>query len=280
MQTISHETIYDDEQTQLFFNSIDSMNELVPPHWHNHLEVLYICSGTMLAFINEKTYELHAGDILVVNPLDIHYTQMQGNVHYYLLQISASHLARIRKDLSLVHFIEYLPANTSGEIKTLNQELKTIFMELARLDQNREAGYQLLFLIQIYQMLYLIYTKASELLTHEDRKQNARDFERIKQSMQYVRENYMHPITLSDLATLLSLSPEYFCRLFKKYTGQSFLAYVNQIRLQNFHHDLMHSEESITFLLEKNGITSYKTFMKQFKKAYGTTPHRLRSMHN
>ena len=70
--------------------------------------------------------------------------------------------------------------------------------------------------------------------------------------------------------------PEYFCRLFKKYTGQTFLTYVNQIRLQYFHSDLLQTDESITYLMNKNGITNYKVFLRSFKEAYGMPPGQLR----
>ena len=108
------------------------------------------------------------------------------------------------------------------------------------------------------------------------RHRSRRDFERIEQSMQYVKRNYTNPITLKETADELSLTPEYFCRLFKKYTGQTFLTYVNQIRLQYFHSDLLQTDESITYLMNKNGITNYKVFLRSFKEAYGMPPGQLR----
>ena len=49
---------------------------------------------------------------------------------------------------------------------------------------------------------------------------------------------------------------------FRKYTGQTFLAYVNQIRMEHFHTDLLETDKNITFLLDKNGITNYKGFLR------------------
>lgn len=94
--------------------------------------------------------------------------------------------------------------------------------------------------------------------------------------MQYVRKHYREQLSLNEVAAQLSITPEHFCRLFKKYTGQTFFTYVSQVRLLRFHQELIQTDESITFLLEKNGITNYKQFMRIFKEAYGTTPHRLR----
>lgn len=270
-----HETIHDDNLTQVYFSSIENTDILVPAHWHQHLEVLYLTSGQMTAYINETTYELHPSDILIVNPQDIHCTHALGDCHYYLLQIPSIHLERISTDWKLLHFSEYLPHTFSPD--SLNFQLSEIFREFIELDQKREKGWHLLFFTRLYYFLYLLYTKGSSLLSIQNKKSTERDFLRIEQSMQYVRKHYREQITLNQIAELLCVTPEYFCRLFKKYTGQTFFTYVSQVRLLRFYQELMQTDESVTFLLEKNGITNYKQFMRMFKETYGTTPHKLRA---
>lgn len=269
-----HETITDDALTQLYFTPVIADNQLLPAHWHNHMEILYIVKGTLTANINEASYQLTLGDLLIINPKDIHYTHAHTDCHYYLLQIPAIHLARMSSDWQLLHFLEYIPS--SAQTNTLHEKLSTVIDELIRINRNQEKGYQLLFLIQIYQFLYLIYTNASTQINEQNKSRNERDFKRIEESMQFVKKNYSRQFALSEVASSLSLSTEYFCRLFKKYTGQSFFTYVNQICLLRFYQDLLHTQESINFLMDKNGIVNYKGFMKMFKEAYGTTPHRLR----
>lgn len=273
-----HEMIKDDNLTQLYFSSVDAFHELLPAHWHNHLEILYLTEGKMTAYINDTSYTLKAGDILIVNAKDIHYTQVHGSCHYYLLQIPPVHLERISMDWKLLHFSEYLPHSSKAD--SISFRLAEIFEELIRLDADKEEGYHLLFLIQLYQFLYLLYTKGSSRLSPQSKSRTEREFSRIEQSMQYVRKNYRRQLSLAEVASHLSITPEYFCRLFKKYTGQTFFTYVAQFRLLRFYQDLLQTDESITFLLEKNGITNYKQFMRMFKEAYGTTPHRLRKQQN
>ena len=70
-----------------------------------------------------------------------------------------------------------------------------------------------------------------------------RDLERMKLCMEFVREHYGERISLADAAGLLAITPEHFCRLFRKYTGQTFLAYVNQIRMEHFHTDLLETDK-------------------------------------
>lgn len=270
----AHETIHDDDLTQVYFSPVKNSDIFVPAHWHQHLEVLYLTEGKMTAYINETSYELLPSDILIINPQDIHYTHAFEGCHYYLLQIPSIHLERISTDWKLLHFSEYHPHNTSPD--SLNFQLNEIFREFINLDCKRDKGWHLLFFTRLYYFLYLLYTKGSSFLSVQSKNRTERDFLRIQQSMQYVRKHYRKQISLSEIAMQLSVTPEYFCRLFKKYTGQTFFTYVSQVRLLRFYQELIQTDESITFLLEKNGITNYKQFMRMFKETYGTTPHRLR----
>lgn len=272
--SFTHETIQDDNFLQLYFSDVYAVNQSLPLHWHNHLEILYILTGTMTAYINESSYAMNPGDILIVNPRDIHTTHVRDDCRYYLLQIPAAHLALIDSDWKLLHFGEYLPG--SPDKASTNHSLSLLLESLFRLDREQEPGYRLLFLAQIYELLYLLYRQDSTRLSAKSKSKTERDFLRIEQSMQYVKKNYRKQFSLEDVANELSLSPEYFCRIFRKYTGQTFFTYVNQVRLLHFHEDLLHTDESITYLLDKHGINNYKVFMREFKKAYGTTPHRLR----
>lgn len=269
-----HETISDDDLLQLYFMVVDASNDLLPAHWHQHLEIIHLINGRMTAYINETSYELAPGDILIVNPKDIHYTHVHGKGHYNLLQIPSVHLKRISQDWEFLYFSELHVYSEKEE--SLNYRLTEIFSELTRLNKDKERGSHLLFLIQIYKLLYLLYTMDGTVVNIQSRNRTERDYCRIVSSMDYVRKNYMKQITLKEAAKELSLTPEYFCRLFKKYTGQTFLTYVNQVRLMHFHQELLQTDESITYLLNKNGIMNYKVFIRTFKETYGTTPYALR----
>ena len=70
---------------------------------------------------------------------------------------------------------------------------------------------------------------------------------------------------------------EYFCRLFKKYTGQTFLEYLNDVRTMQLAKELIQSDDTITVLMEKHGLTNYKVFLRTFHKLYGMSPQKYRT---
>ena len=104
------------------------------------------------------------------------------------------------------------------------------------------------------------------------------DFDRLRitRVMEWIRAHYQENLTLDAAASLLAVSREYFCRLFKKYTGQTFLEYLNDVRTMHLSKDLLTCDDTITSLMEKHGLTNYKVFLRTFRKLYGTSPQKFR----
>lgn len=275
LMKIEYENVLDDHLGKLHFTFVNTWEQLLPAHWHEHLEIVYVTGGEITASINDVSYELKKGDIFLVNSNDIHYTYTHEDARYYLLQIPPIHLERISARWEGLKFQEFIPG--SEEEDSLNFQLGKIFQEIAIFYEEKEKGYHLLVLSAVYRLLFLLYTKGLQKREGAgDGHGTVRDLERMKLCMEFVREHYGESISLADAAGLLAITPEHFCRLFRKYTGQTFLTYVNQIRMEHFFYDLMETDENITFLLDKNGITNYKGFLKKFKEVYGASPKVVR----
>lgn len=264
-----YERIAEDGRIELLFADYRGSETVLPAHWHEHLELLYVTGGSITAYVDQARYELNEGDILLINSNAIHYTHTHETTRYCLLQIPPVHLRRMTDDWQMLHFQEYFSA---GEPDCgIWDGLRELFEEMKRLHTDPQRGNQLLLLSCLYRMLYLLLTGAADKghpVNH--------DMERMKRCMEYIRSHYQEPITLADGAALLSVTPEHFCRLFRKYTGQTFHGYVSQVRMTCFYRDLMQTEETVTALLERHGITGYKVFLRRFRECYGTSPQKLR----
>lgn len=273
MNTYSHEIINDDTRLQLYFTLITTNNYYSPLHWHEHLEILLIRSGYMTAYINERKYTLHPNDMLVIGSGELHSTRTWSETDYLLLQIPLDYLSRILSGISLIHFQEYFPAIT---MTTAQKQLCNCLLELAKSYTEKEDGYLLHFSSVVYEFLFILYRNYSHRISPEAREKENRNIKRIEEIIQYVKNNYQEEISLNDAARLINVTPEYFCRLFRKYTGQTFLEYVNAVRMFHFYQELFTTDYSITDLMAQNGITNYKVFIRCFKETYGTTPGKLR----
>ena len=284
MMNAEYENVLDDHPGKLHFTFVNTWDQLLPAHWHEHLEIVYVTGGAITASINDVSYELKKGDIFLVNSNDIHYTYTHEDARYFLLQIPPVHLELVSPRWNSLKFQEFIPGESEDGEKNrnmvracLNSQMAEIFHEIDGLYQEKKEGYHLLVLAAVYRLLFLLYTEGIRTEEEASGSHGAlRDLERMKLCMEYVQAHYGETISLADAAGLLSITPEHFCRLFRKYTGQTFLAYVNQIRMEHFYNDLLETDENITFLLDKNGITNYKGFLLKFKDRYGQSPKAVR----
>jgi AraC-like DNA-binding protein len=126
------------------------------------------------------------------------------------------------------------------------------------------------------EFLYILFTNYS--YKEMNAGKESRQIARLKDVLRYVAKNYQEPIALKEAADIASLNQDYFCRMFKKCMGVTFLEYVNQIRINHIHEELLATEDSITDILEHNGFTNYKVFSRMFKAQFGMTPRKLRKL--
>ena len=68
----------------------------------------------------------------------------------------------------------------------------------------------------------------------------------------------------------------YFCRLFKKGTGKSYIDYLNYVRVSTAEELLRTTDLSISIIMEKTGFTSLSYFTKVFKNQNGISPSSYR----
>jgi AraC-like DNA-binding protein len=96
---------------------------------------------------------------------------------------------------------------------------------------------------------------------------------RIGNIYNFIMQNYSEPITLEDVAKAAYMTPESFCRYFKKHTGNTFISFLNEIRINEACKKLIaHKFESISAVAYKCGFKSITNFNRVFKSVIGLSP--------
>jgi AraC-like DNA-binding protein len=88
----------------------------------------------------------------------------------------------------------------------------------------------------------------------------------------YVRENMAEPLTVSDMAERVSLSPSAFSHLFRDVTGKSPYQFVKEMRLNRARDLLIAGELSVTQVSRGVGYASTSHFINEFRERFGATP--------
>jgi transcriptional regulator GlxA family with amidase domain len=86
----------------------------------------------------------------------------------------------------------------------------------------------------------------------------------------------MGELTLDKLARLACMNRFSFCRAFKERFSQSFISYVNSIRLKNAGELLKDSRTSITEIAFSVGYRNSGHFNRVFKAIYKMSPREYR----
>ncbi|MBL1407215.1 helix-turn-helix domain-containing protein [Sphingobacterium faecale] len=133
---------------------------------------------------------------------------------------------------------------------------------------------------QLYQFLQLVYKVHP--LDKDSFKLELKAYEeadslptlRIRVVCQYIADNYAEPLSLSNVADSVYLSPEAFCRYFKKHTGLTFKGYLNRVRVVESCRMLKtnNDEQPIANIAYACGFGSISNFNRTFKHVMGMSP--------
>ncbi|WP_404273728.1 PocR ligand-binding domain-containing protein [Yersinia intermedia] len=101
---------------------------------------------------------------------------------------------------------------------------------------------------------------------------------KMKKALRYIDTHLSEELRLEEVAGKVYLSPYYFSKLFKKYQGIGFNAWVNQQRMANAREMLQHSDWSIASIAKNLGFSQTSYFCKVFRQTYNVTPQVFRSL--
>ena len=103
----------------------------------------------------------------------------------------------------------------------------------------------------------------------------------INQAKSYISEHFHNPdISLSSVAASVNICAPYFCLLFKKELGETFVGYLTNVRMEKAKELLCCSSKRITQIAEEVGYNDYHYFTGLFKKLNGITPCQFRKLKN
>ncbi|MBQ6897393.1 MAG: helix-turn-helix domain-containing protein [Clostridia bacterium] len=234
------------------------------PHYHSLFEIYFMLEGSCTYFIDNKVYNVQAGDIVIIPGGTIHHTKYENIRHSRVL------LNCTEKYIPSVFSQELTEDNYLYRSHFLSEEAKKIFEKIEaeyKLNDNLSDG---ILICQTHALFYLLMRNKDSCITIDDGNSV------IEKAVVYIRENFRSDISLSLLAKEFSVSPEHFSRSFKKETGLGFSKYLNSLRLQ-YAEQLLRSDaaQNITQIAERCGFEDSNYFSKKFKEIYGVSPKRM-----
>ena len=83
-------------------------------------------------------------------------------------------------------------------------------------------------------------------------------------------------LSLTGMATDLTLSPQYLSRFFKEHLGENFHVLMEKRRMELIREDMGQNHRKLKEIVLESGYSSMNTFSKAFKRRYGISPTEYR----
>lgn len=101
--------------------------------------------------------------------------------------------------------------------------------------------------------------------------------DRIGRVCAHINRHFAEPIYLEHAAALAHLTPAAFCRFFRRSTGKTFTAFVNEVRLSQAARWLQETNGSVTDICFRSGYGNVANFNRHFRRRHGLTPRDYRA---
>lgn len=247
-------------------------NPEVSTHYHQNPEVFYVLTGELKVQIDETTFLMKQGDILLINANKRH--TMNGN----------EELLGARFDLDFHLLAEYMESmqllfwcNSVADKNAAYADLREVFDQILsryfEKDEKSALDLQALYFQAAHILTSNFLVKADDTRLNMD---DSQDRQRVRQIQNYIQANYQSQISLNNLADQLYLSNAYLSKYVKKHLGLTFMEYLNNVRLFHAVDELLYTKKNMTHIALDNGFPTSATFTKAFRDIYGEAPSEYR----
>jgi AraC-like DNA-binding protein/mannose-6-phosphate isomerase-like protein (cupin superfamily) len=254
-------------------------------HKHDYIQIAYVMKGVCCHRFRGKSLTVGKGDIFIIPP-----------------GIEHSLNAFEGKEFEIV-LVDFMPVLVHDELKSFSDSIawytrdhrqeddsseallpwlhiskdKQLLVEHLLMDiqdefENKEVGYEFSTRINLMKLLIIIdreSRKAPKRHSTNPVRLNQRPFGSV---IKYICDNYSEDIPLEKAAELVNMTPAYFSHAFKKESGQSFVEFVHEVRIERAMELIRHDVHTMTQVCFQVGFRHLSHFIRTFKKRTGLTP--------
>ena len=246
-------------------------------HYHDTYEIYLQISGDRTLILNDVRYTLRPGDLYILKPFEIHYTESRESDSYerYIINLPVPVLHSLLTEGEtrlLLHKLDSCVLHLSDEQAAVVLE----HFKKADACHNRSGFLAEKLLCSVILQLLVLLGELLEDAGAQDTLDGKSIQPEIVSVIHYINTHYQENITLDAAAGLVHMSRYHFCRLFGSATGATFLEYLYNVRLSKVHQLLLDTRLPLSQIAEKCGFTSTAHLSRVFRDAYGVSPREFR----
>ncbi|MBU2905345.1 AraC family transcriptional regulator [Arenibacter algicola] len=258
-------------------------------HFHKELELIYFTKSTGTRYVGNSIGNFGPGELYLIGSNVPHL--FRNDREYY-----ADKLEDEAVDLVVVKFDPDFLGDGFSDL-TEAKKLQALFQEANKgmkfskaatyLVHNQILGLvgsqglsSIIGLLKILDILSISENYETLCLEAITNTFNQNEKDRMARVVSYLNENFEKKIDLEEVSAIAYMTPNAFCRYFKKRTHKSFTQYLNEIRLRHACKLLIEGELQIATVCYQSGFNTLTNFNRQFKTLMKTTPSEYMERYN
>ncbi|MFY7965354.1 MAG: AraC family transcriptional regulator [Chitinophagaceae bacterium] len=270
MKTILQK-VYIEEQHSFACRTYRTPNFETNWHKHEEVEIIVITEGQGTVMIGDYVGEYKIGDVFFI----------AGNLPHWFRKnhskmIGSAVVAQFKKEILGDNFL------SNPEMRMINnllskdegykfeKKIKPIIAEKLIALQDAKTYKRLELLLDILHNISI--TKQYKILSQNFSSNSNHINPAIETIIDYTFKNYLEPISLSEVASVVKMSIPTFCRFFKKNIKKTYFDFLQELRINHACKLLQDADKTVIEICYESGYNSWSHFCKQFKVVKKMTP--------
>lgn len=253
-----------------------------PYHFHPEFELTLITKGEGTRYVGNNMSVYKAGDLLLIGPNLPHCWKTENgeegelNAKSIVVQFTYDFLGGHFLSKHEVAGIKELLTNSVCGIAFTDMDTCVEEKMHSLVEETNNFRKLILFLEILYQ---LSVHKNIQLLDHSyvTAEKSSVDKERITPVFAYIVENFQGEIRLETVAKIANMTPNAFCKYFKKITHKTFIETVLEFKINYATQQLVNTNKSIFDICYESGFGDISHFTKVFKSRMLLSPMKYRN---
>ena len=268
MSKPTFEIITSTKRASFVISKFDRRGFSAPFHFHPELELTCITQGKGKRFVGNNMSGFEENDLVLMGPKLPHCWKLtpseKQKAASIVLQFNYHFLGNDFFNLPEMDAIRKLLKRSEGGIEFSGKIKESIRDRMAVALEERKQFRKLMIILEILNSLsvskeYVLLNKQNAASLQTDVNQ-----QRINKVFAYIVENFHDEISLNKASKTIGMTPNAFCKYFKKITRKTFMETVIDYRINYATQQLVETDKSITDVCFESGFRDMSHFYKMF----------------
>ena len=247
------------------------------------MEIIEITAGKVIVQIGTEFAEANAGDFLYVPPTMVFKIEaLEGEAGMRSMVFDSSIIEENMENFDTeIFYMFYVQSKNKivvfGKEHPVYKTLKKYMQESYDEYVSKDVCYKLPIRANIYLMMTALLRYYCGSKNELDR-MIYHNVMRLRPVITYIADHYKEKIYIETLSDMITVSPDYFTKMFKDSIGRTPIDYINGLRINRAMQMLATTDISVNDISDQLGFSNSNYFHKIFKQYMDTSPAAYRKL--